>query len=134
MTSDFESRIRNTGLWLYELVEGETPSLFDKGFWTGKLMEWCMGNSDFKVNMFRFIDVLPYLTSKESLTQHFVEYFCGSDKNFPMAVQMGLIGACNTDLIARKTAQSMADNIERMAQNFILGANPQEALPVLKGL
>lgn len=28
MPSDFESRVRETGLWLYKLVEGETPSLF----------------------------------------------------------------------------------------------------------
>ncbi len=28
MPSDFESRVRETGLWLYILVEGETPSLF----------------------------------------------------------------------------------------------------------
>ncbi|MGD9041959.1 MAG: hypothetical protein PVH82_20115, partial [Desulfobacteraceae bacterium] len=100
MPSDFESRVRETGLWLYELVEGETPSLFDKKFWTGKVMGWCMKNEDFKAEMFRFIDVLPTLTSKESLSKHFTEYFCGSDQNFPMTVQMGLVGACHTDLIA----------------------------------
>jgi RHH-type proline utilization regulon transcriptional repressor/proline dehydrogenase/delta 1-pyrroline-5-carboxylate dehydrogenase len=134
MPSDFESRVRETGLWLYELVKGETPSLFDKKFWTGKFMEWCMRNNDFKVEMFRFIDVLPYLTTKESIARHFTEYFCGSDRNFPMTVQMGLVGACHTDLIAKKTAQSMADNIEKMGQNFIAGASPKEALSVLDRL
>ncbi len=134
MTVNLESRIRETGLRLYKLVEGETPSLFDKKFWTGKVMEWCMKNEDFKAEMFRFIDVLPYLTSKESLSKHFTEYFCGSDRNFPMTVQMGLVGACHTDLIAKKTAQTMAENIEKMGQNFIAGASPKEALPVLERL
>jgi RHH-type proline utilization regulon transcriptional repressor/proline dehydrogenase/delta 1-pyrroline-5-carboxylate dehydrogenase len=134
MPSDFESRIRETGLRLYDLVKGETPSLFDKKFWTGKVMEWCMKNNDFKVEMFRFIDVLPYLTTKESIAKHFTEYFCRSDQNFPMTVQLGLAGACHTDLIARKTARSMAENIEKMGRNFIAAATPQEALPILKGL
>jgi RHH-type proline utilization regulon transcriptional repressor/proline dehydrogenase/delta 1-pyrroline-5-carboxylate dehydrogenase len=134
MPSDFESRVRETGLWLYKLVEGETPSLFDKKFWTGKLMGWCMKNEDFKAEMFRFIDVLPSLTSKESLSKHFTEYFCGSDQNFPMTVQMGLVGACHTDLIAKKTAQSMAENIEKMGENFIAAATPGKALSVLEDL
>jgi RHH-type proline utilization regulon transcriptional repressor/proline dehydrogenase/delta 1-pyrroline-5-carboxylate dehydrogenase len=134
MPSDFESRVRETGLWLYKLVEGETPSLFDKKFWTGKVMEWCMRNNDFKTEMFRFIDVLPYLTTKESIAKHFTDYFCRSDQNFPMTIQWGLVGACHTDLIATKTAQSMADNIEKMGQNFIAGATPQEALPELEEL
>ncbi len=134
MTANLESRILETGLRLYKLVEGETPSLFDKKFWTGKVMEWCMKNEEFKAEMFRFIDVLPSLTTKESLSKHFIEYFCGSDRNFPMTVQMGLVGACHTDLIAKKTAQSMADNVEEMGQNFIAGASPKEALPVLDRL
>jgi RHH-type proline utilization regulon transcriptional repressor/proline dehydrogenase/delta 1-pyrroline-5-carboxylate dehydrogenase len=134
MPSDFESRVRETGLWLYELVKGETPSLFDKKFWTGKVMGWCMKNEDFKTEMFRFIDVLPTLTSKESLSKHFTEYFCGSDQNFPMTVQMGLVGACHTDLIAKKTAQSVAENIEKMGQNFIVAATAEKALSVLEDL
>lgn len=134
MPSDLESRIRETGLWLYELVKGETPSLFDKKFWTGKVMEWCMKNEDFKTEMFRFIDVLPTLTSKESLSKHFTEYFCGSDQNFPMTVQMGLVGACHTDLIAKKTAQSVAENIEKMGQSFIAAVTPEKALSVLEDL
>jgi RHH-type proline utilization regulon transcriptional repressor/proline dehydrogenase/delta 1-pyrroline-5-carboxylate dehydrogenase len=134
MPSDLESRIRETGLRLYELVKGETPSLFDKKFWTGKVMGWCMKNEHFKTEMFRFIDVLPYLTSKESLSKHFTEYFCGSDQNFPMAVQMGLVGACHTDLIAKKAAQSVAENIEDMGQSFIAAVTPEKALPVLEDL
>jgi RHH-type proline utilization regulon transcriptional repressor/proline dehydrogenase/delta 1-pyrroline-5-carboxylate dehydrogenase len=93
-----------------------------------------MKNEDFKAEMFRFIDVLPSLTSKESLSKHFTEYFCGSDQNFPMTVQMGLVGACHTDLIAKKTAQSMAENIEKMGENFIAAATPGKALSVLEDL
>jgi len=69
MASDFESRVRKTGLWLYELVEGETPSVFDKRYWTGKFMEWCMSHNDFKEEMFRFI--VPRNVAENTLRRGF---------------------------------------------------------------
>jgi len=38
MSEDIESRIRKTGLRLYQVIEGEMPSLFKKEYWTGKAM------------------------------------------------------------------------------------------------
>jgi RHH-type proline utilization regulon transcriptional repressor/proline dehydrogenase/delta 1-pyrroline-5-carboxylate dehydrogenase len=134
MSSDFESRVRQTGMKLYELIEGETPSLFDKSYWTGKVMEWCMGNEDFKVELFRFIDVLPYLTRRESIAKHLLEYFCRPGDDFPLAVQLGLAGACHTSVVAKLAANTVAENIEKMGKQFIAEATPQEALPVLEDL
>ena len=56
-------------------IKGEAPSVFNKNFWTGKVMDWCMRNEQFKVQMFRFVDVLPYLNTSSSLTRHIKEYF-----------------------------------------------------------
>ena len=50
MVDDLESRVRKTGLWLYQLIEGETPSIFKKEYWTGKVMERCMKDEAFKVD------------------------------------------------------------------------------------
>ena len=61
MNSDSESSIRETGYRLYDLMEEESGSIFSREYWTGKLFEWCMHNEAFKVQMFRFIDVFPYL-------------------------------------------------------------------------
>jgi RHH-type proline utilization regulon transcriptional repressor/proline dehydrogenase/delta 1-pyrroline-5-carboxylate dehydrogenase len=51
MASDFESRVQETGRRLYGLITGETPSVFNKAYWMGKVIEWCMKNEDFKVEM-----------------------------------------------------------------------------------
>ncbi len=59
MAADLESKIITAGLNLYRLIEGETPSVFKKDFWAGKMMEWCMKNQSFKLEMFRFVDVFP---------------------------------------------------------------------------
>ena len=45
------------------------PSVFNKNFWTGKVMDWCMRNEQVKVQMFRCGDVLPYLNTSSSFGQ-----------------------------------------------------------------
>ena len=60
MAADLEERLQKTGKWLYQLIEGESPTLFQKQFWIGKVLDWCMRDETFRVEMFRFIDVFPY--------------------------------------------------------------------------
>lgn len=134
MKSDFESRVTATGLRLYRRIEGQAPSLFKKNYWTGKVMEWCMRNDSFKVEMFRFIDVFPYLTRPESVAKHIREYFCAADQDLPKTLQWGLKCVTPTSLAAKLVASSMAKNITGMADQFILGATPEFALPVLESL
>ncbi len=134
MNPELEKRIRQTGLFLYQLIEGETPSVFRKDYWTGKVMDWCMQNEAFKIEMFRFVDVFPYLTRPESVARHLQEYFCRPDQSFPGALQWGLRQLSPTSMAAKMVAKSMAKNISNMGQQFIAGASPQEALPTLKNL
>ncbi len=75
MAADFEGRLQETGTRLYQLIEGESPTLFQKQYWTGKVLDWCMRDDAFRVQMFRFIDVFPYLTHPEAIAGHLREYF-----------------------------------------------------------
>lgn len=134
MVDDLESRVRKTGLWLYDLIEGETPSIFKKEYWAGKVMERCMKDEAFKVELFRFVDVFPYLTRPESVAKHLMEYFCRPEQNFPAALQWGLRLVSPTSIGAQTVAKGIASNIENTGKQFIAGATPQEALPVWEGL
>ena len=44
-------------------------------------MDWCMRNENF--------DVLPYLTTGESLSRHIEEYFVEQEQNIPAALKWG---------------------------------------------
>jgi RHH-type proline utilization regulon transcriptional repressor/proline dehydrogenase/delta 1-pyrroline-5-carboxylate dehydrogenase len=134
MADDIESRVRKTGLWLYELIKGETPSFFKKEYWTGKVMEKCMKDEAFKVEMFRFVDVFPYLTRTESVAKHLTEYFCRPEQDFPAALQWGLRSLSPTSVGAQTVARGIARNIENTGKQFIAGATPEEAIPVLTSL
>ncbi len=132
MDTQFEEKVVRRGKDFFASISGEAPSIFNKGWWTGKVMDWAMKNEDFKVQLFRFVDVLPYLNTSESLLRHIREYFAGGEAEVPAVLRWGAsaagIGGAITGKIMGMTIRS---NIEGMARQFIIGENVKEAL---KGL
>ena len=131
MSADLEERIQATGKRLYDLLEGESPTLFKKQYWLGKVLDWCMGDQAFKVEMFRFIDVFPYLTSPESIARHLQEYFARPELKLPSALQWGIKFVSPSSIAAKLVAKGFTDNITSMAKQFILGEDPRDALTAL---
>ncbi|MCG6931629.1 MAG: proline dehydrogenase family protein, partial [Desulfofustis sp.] len=126
---NLDARIKETGRRFLQSIRGEAPSVFNKNFWTGKVMDWCMKNEQFKVQMFRFVDVLPYLNTSTSLTRHIREYFGGGTEDIPSILKWGAkgagIGGSLTGAILGRTIRS---NIEKMARSFIIGESTKEAV------
>ncbi|MHC4548850.1 MAG: L-glutamate gamma-semialdehyde dehydrogenase [Planctomycetota bacterium] len=130
-----EALIRAIGGELYAAMEGSQPSLFDKHYWNGKILEYCMAHDAFKVEMFRFVDVLPMLKDPDSVAQHVKEYFAREGLDFPAAVRATMFAATAFGgLGARMAAGTIERNVIAMARRFVVGETPTEALPVLKQL
>ncbi len=91
--TDLDSRIKARGKDFFASISGEAPSIFNKSWWTGKVMDWAMRNEQFKVQLFRFVDVLPYLSTGESLGRHIEEYFAAQDQDIPAVLKWGAKGA-----------------------------------------
>ncbi len=125
---DLESRTIQTGLRLYDGIEGQTPSVFQKDFWTGKMLDWSMRDEAFKVEMFRFVDVFPYLNTPESVARHLREYFCRPGQDFPDALRWGIQSVSPDSFAARLIAKGISKNIEGMGGQFIAGADAKQAL------
>jgi RHH-type proline utilization regulon transcriptional repressor/proline dehydrogenase/delta 1-pyrroline-5-carboxylate dehydrogenase len=133
--SKLEALIEARGKDFFAIISGEAPSIFDKGWWTGKLMDWCMRNENFKVQLFRFVDVLPYLTTAESLSRHIEQYFAKQEQDIPAALKWGAKGAgLGGRITGKMLAKTIRTNIESMAQQFIIGENIESALKVLTKL
>ena len=63
--SALEPSILGWGDKLFSLIDSaETPTLFSKKGLYGALMEWAMRDEQFKIQLFRFVDVLPTLTRR----------------------------------------------------------------------
>ncbi len=117
---------------LFARVREHTPSAFNMAWWSGKVMDWCMRNEAFKVEMFRFVDVLPYLGSSAAVARHLKEYFCRPEQDFPTALQWGLRWLSPDSMAAKLLAKEVRANVVRMARQFITGATPSEAIPNIK--
>jgi RHH-type proline utilization regulon transcriptional repressor/proline dehydrogenase/delta 1-pyrroline-5-carboxylate dehydrogenase len=130
-----DARIEARGREFFSTIAGESPSIFNKGWWTGKVMDWAMKNEGFKVQMFRFVDVLPYLNTSESLSRHIKEYFSGRDSDIPDVLKWGAgkTGAAG-GLVAKALNKTIRSNIESMARQFIIGQTGKEAVKGIRKL
>jgi len=129
-TNSLQSEILTKGEEILKRMEGaQKISLFSKDFWYGSIMDWSMKNEKFKTNMFRFVDVLPALTSGSEVARHLKEYFSENGEELPAVFNVGLgLGSLAPGLMAG----AIRKNVTQMAKMFITGENPEEALPVLK--
>jgi len=124
-----QAAIKAKGETIFNMMEAEGQSIFNKDWWYGRIMEWSMKNEHFKTQMFRFVDVLPYLNSGSEVARHLKEYFAESGDELPSVFNFGLgLGSLAPGLMAG----AVKKNVTQMAKMFITGETPNEALSVLK--
>src|SRR6267142_5275971 len=91
---DLEARIVQHGEKIFALMDAvEGPSLFSKKGFYGTLMEWAMRDAHFKTQLFRFVDVLPTLTTSSEIARHLKEYLGDDQVNLSPALRLGLKAA-----------------------------------------
>jgi RHH-type proline utilization regulon transcriptional repressor/proline dehydrogenase/delta 1-pyrroline-5-carboxylate dehydrogenase len=118
---------------IFAKINRHKPSILNKKFWSATMMEWSMKNPELKVNMFRFVDVLPTLRSSSSVAKHLTEYLSPVTKN------MGALFHWATSVSpysprAFLTTVGAKFGVGQMATQFIAGRDPQSAEEPLKNL
>lgn len=130
-----EQEINALGKQFFASIKEEKPSVFNTSWWTGKVMDLSMRNEEFKVQMFRFVDVLPYLNSSDTLTRHIDEYFADESNNLPGILKWGAKGlSVGGNLAAGLFSKTLRYNIETMAQSFMAGRNASETIKCIKNM
>ena len=132
---ELNAKIIERGRQFFASIKGETPSIFDKEHWIGKVMDRIMKSEDFKVQMFRFIDVFPCLTADKSLTNHIREYFAADSQDVPAILKWGAKSTSfGGKLGAAVLNRAIRMNIRNMAKQFIVGEKAGEALKNMEEL
>ena len=111
----------------------EVSPVFDMKRWTGKIMDWAMKHEEFKIGLFRFIDVLPSLKSDDQLIRLLQEYFPRED-SVPKIISGGigmLFGKVLTPFIAGPVIRK---SIESMARQFIAGTEANDIKNAINAL
>jgi RHH-type proline utilization regulon transcriptional repressor/proline dehydrogenase/delta 1-pyrroline-5-carboxylate dehydrogenase len=130
---DMNEVILKLGREIWDDMRGEVPGIFDKDFWQGRILEWAMKDPSFRVDLFRLVDVLPVLKSRKQVWHHMRDYLLREGRELPTVLSValkaasgGLTGVVGVEVIKR--------NVVKMAENFILGRDASEAIPILRKL
>jgi RHH-type proline utilization regulon transcriptional repressor/proline dehydrogenase/delta 1-pyrroline-5-carboxylate dehydrogenase len=126
-------KIIDVGRQVFNNLGDTDPSLLDPRYLNSLLMRWSMGQPEFKVNLFRLVDVLPTLSSNQAIAEHVREYLIPpANKMHP---SLGwFISLCEQPLLANVAAFMVKQGVKQMASMFIAGDSPTAALPVLRRL
>lgn len=108
-----------------------TPSLFTAKGLQGALMEWAMRDERFKTQLFRFIDVLPTLTSSSEISRHLKEYLDPHSVDLSPALRAALKAATGASWLLGAGVKAQ---VTALARQFMLGSEEKEIIAALRGL
>ncbi len=123
-----ERTTQEIGRYVFERLARGGASIFDRRWWDDRVMAWAMQDESVKLQMFRFIDVLPMLTSSEAVTGHLQEYFEDVKEQLPSVVRLAVAAATPRSLMGRALALAARRNALSHARRFIAGVNTAEVL------
>ena len=122
-----QDEIERRGTGIFELVDKHPEPLFSKAGLYQRLMALSMRDEQFKVQLFRFVDVLPSLHMSSEIIEHLNEYF--SDNGFGSLVNSGVRLA---RVVPWVSGPILRWNVSGMAHQFIAGRNPDSVMATLR--
>ncbi len=131
ISAELQSAIEARGLEIFSLMQGEAPGVFSYRNVSGRLMDWSMRNENLKVQLFRFVDVLPCLTTPKEIARHAQEYLGDGAAGLPAWAEWGVKWSPRLPWL---TAWASRIGVHQMARTFILAPNGAEAVPGLKAM
>src|SRR5260221_4976411 len=113
-TREREALTHDYGREIFARLATDRPLLFTPAWFDERLMHASMGDEAMKVQLFRFVDVLPMLQTPASITQHLREYFAEAEGHVPGLVQLGLRWLPSHGLMGRLLAATARQSARRL--------------------
>lgn len=108
-----EERTREIGRQIFASVSKQKRGFFH-GDLDSKIMDWTMKDEKLKVQMFRFVDVLPMLKTPDEIMRHLQEYL----KNFPAVGQWGINFAASSGLVSGLVSGQVKNRLKAWARSL----------------
>jgi RHH-type proline utilization regulon transcriptional repressor/proline dehydrogenase/delta 1-pyrroline-5-carboxylate dehydrogenase len=128
LAESVEAETQEIGRGLVTHGPRRKASIFERRWWDDRLLSWAMADESVKVQMFRFVDVLPMLGHHEQVARHLQEYFEEVDEHLPSAARLFVEHAGPNTVLGRALAVNARSNARRMADRFIAGHSSDEVL------
>jgi RHH-type proline utilization regulon transcriptional repressor/proline dehydrogenase/delta 1-pyrroline-5-carboxylate dehydrogenase len=130
MTS-LQSEIEQRGRRIFELVDKYPESLFSKAGFYQRLMTLSMRDEQLKLQLFRFVAVLPSLHTSGEIIEHLQEYFADAHDSRKVSEFLGA-GIRLAGIVPWISGPILRWNVSEMARQFIAGRNPNDVMRTLR--
>ena len=127
--SPIQAEVERRGMQIFDLVDRHPESIFSKAGFYQRMMEFSMRDEHFKVQMFRFVDVLASLRRGSDIVQHLDEYFADVRNGYAPLIRTGVSLARIVPIISGKFLRW---NVSGMARQFIAGRSPEDVMKTLR--
>jgi RHH-type proline utilization regulon transcriptional repressor/proline dehydrogenase/delta 1-pyrroline-5-carboxylate dehydrogenase len=132
--SSLETLTQRYGRDLFARLDGDRPILGTPRWVDEQLMGVSMDQEALKIQLFRFVDVLPTLRTTDQINRHLHEYFQQAERDLPLPARWGLKLLPRNGLLGQALAGAARAGAARMARRFIAGSDVAEALATIAKL
>ncbi len=134
IVEDVETSTRRIGHELFARVREHPPHLSPTQWLDERLMDWGMRDEHLKAHLFRFIDVLPGLTSPAQVLEHLREYSGKVNDRLPILIRAALTLLPHDGVLGSWIANLTRLNTRRLARRFIAADDLPGAIDVITSL
>ncbi|MHC4608736.1 MAG: proline dehydrogenase family protein, partial [Planctomycetota bacterium] len=130
----YEHRIREIGREIFERAEAAEPKFWQADFWVQRASDFTMQDQNLKVRAFRWVDALPAMRDEADVAAHLKEYLDPAQVELPGPAKLALSFENPESLWARALGAAAGRAAFSMANRFITGSNPSEAVAAVEGM
>ncbi len=126
-----QGEIEQRGRRIFELVDRHPESLLSRAGFYQRLMALSMRDEQLKLELFRFVDVLPSLRTSGEIVEHLQEYFADAHDSRRVSEFLGT-GIRLARIVPWISGPILRWNVSEMARQFIAGRNPNDVMRTLR--
>jgi RHH-type transcriptional regulator, proline utilization regulon repressor / proline dehydrogenase / delta 1-pyrroline-5-carboxylate dehydrogenase len=123
---------QSIGREIFENLEHSQPQVWQRRWWDDRLMAWSMQDEQLKVQLFRFVDVLPMLDSPDAVMEHLHEYLDTVRDKLPATFNVALGVARRIPFTRAAVARAAKLSATDFAKRFIAGENISQVVAAAK--
>jgi RHH-type proline utilization regulon transcriptional repressor/proline dehydrogenase/delta 1-pyrroline-5-carboxylate dehydrogenase len=127
-----EELTRRIGREIFARAGMSGPAPLSPAWWDDRLMELSMGDDAVKLQLFRFVDVLPQLETPAAIVGHLREYFAEAGDRLPGPARWALKLLPTRGPLGALLAGVVRWSARRLARKFIAGGNIPEAVAAVR--
>jgi RHH-type transcriptional regulator, proline utilization regulon repressor / proline dehydrogenase / delta 1-pyrroline-5-carboxylate dehydrogenase len=124
-----QAEVERRGTRMFALVDRHPESILSKAGFYQRMMELSMRDDHFKVQMFRFVDVLASIHRPNEIVKHFDEYLSTVQNGFTPVLRPAIRVS---HILPWLAGPFMRWNVSGMARQFIAGRNPEDVMKTLR--